>query len=283
MPVGSLPILKVVPPDDIADSYLKKDSGYIEATKLVSIGPAGQLHHDAARAYKALAFLCMSVGLPLTYTYGGTYRNYGNQVTLFLQRYVTTPIAGSSTKVWNGVTYWLRKGMAMAAVPGTSNHGWGIAVDFAFDSDVSDGIGPDDAATITSHPQWLQFKIFATACGFSWESTSEPWHLRLITGSHPTQKVLDVEAIMYPTTQPSEEDDEMSNVRFVRHKGFINVFMLGAGPAISVAGEVMATYPDAPRIFIEDNQPFLRSLCFQSGIDMNNNSQLIAGGIPGGF
>lgn len=85
----------------------------------------------------------------------------------------------------------------------------------------------------------------------------------------------DVLALTNPSQQ---EDDEMSNVRFVRHNGYINVFMLGAGPAISVAGEVMASYPGAPQVFIPDNKPFLKSLCFQSGLDMTDPKQLIPGG-----
>lgn len=78
---------------------------------------------------------------------------------------------------------------------------------------------------------------------------------------------------------PIQEDDEMTNIRFVRHNGYINVFMVGAGPAISIAEEVMKSYPtDTPRVFIKENIPFLRSLCFQSGLDMNDEKQLVPGG-----
>lgn len=216
MVVGPLPVKQVTPPNDLLGIYMKTDSGNLDTSLLVNIGPSGNLHHDAARAYKALAFMCMAIGLPLTYTYGGTYRNYQAQISLFLQRYSPDYIPEAATKVWNGKTYWIKPGVAMAAVPGTSNHGWGIAIDFAFDSDVSDGIGPDDAATITSHPQWPAFKQYALDCGFSWESTSEPWHLRLVTGSAMTQTVLNAEAIMYPdqpkpnpvpNPTPTPEDD----------------------------------------------------------------------------
>lgn len=79
--------------------------------------------------------------------------------------------------------------------------------------------------------------------------------------------------------QPSE-DDEMSNVRFVRHTGFINVFMIGAGPALSVPQEVIDTYPpDTPKIFFKEaNYPALKALCFQAGLDRNNPSELVPGG-----
>lgn len=202
MSVGPLRIVTVVPPDDLVGIYQRTDSGKLDPSLLVDIGPSGRLHHDAARAFNALAFICISLGLPLTYTYGGTYREYQSQVKLFLQRYTTTVLAGRPTKRWQGKLYYQRPGTAMAAVPGTSNHGWGIAVDFAFDSDPSNGVGPNNAATITSHPQWVGFKLAALACGWSWESTSEPWHLRLVTGSVPTQRVLDVEAFIAGNDTP---------------------------------------------------------------------------------
>jgi hypothetical protein len=219
----TLIVKQVIPPDDLVTIYMKQDSGKLPDSMLVNIGPSGNLHHDAARSYRALAFMCMAIDLPLTYTYGGCYRSYQSQVTLFLQRYSPTYLAGRPTKVWQGKTYWQKPNTAMAAVPGTSNHGWGIAVDFAFDSNPTDGIGPDDAASISSHPQWPTFQKYALDCGWSWEAQSEPWHLRLVTGSIPTQTVLNAEKVMYPTPNPpaptpnptptplpEEDDDDMA-------------------------------------------------------------------------
>lgn len=204
MSVGALMIKPVIFPTDLVPLYNngKGESGRLPAGLLTAVGPQGQAHHEAARAFKALGFLCMgfSTPLPLTYTYGGTYRSYADQVTLFNQRYEYPAIPGRATKTWMGKRYSIRYGangrpLAMAAVPGTSNHGWGLAFDFAFDGDVRDGIGPDDAHTITSHPQWDQFKAAALSCGFSWETTSEPWHMRLVTGG-VNQRVLDVESFI---------------------------------------------------------------------------------------
>lgn len=59
----------------------------------------------------------------------GGYRSYELQVSTFLSRYSTTPSSIGDKRVWNGVSYWRHAGAA-AAVPGTSNHGWGMAVDF---------------------------------------------------------------------------------------------------------------------------------------------------------
>ena len=64
----------------------------------------------------------------------GAYRTYAGQRSLFQERYVKSDTGGSS-KVWNNTRYWLKQGMAMAAVPRTSNHGWGCAVDVALGGD----------------------------------------------------------------------------------------------------------------------------------------------------
>jgi len=56
---------------------------------------------------------------------------YYCQTETFLRRYSPTWLAGRSSKTWQGRTYWLRPGQAMAAVPGTSNHGWGTTADVA--------------------------------------------------------------------------------------------------------------------------------------------------------
>lgn len=75
-----------------------------------------------------------------------------------------------------------------------------------------------------------------------------------------------------------QEDDEMSNVRFVRNSGYINVFLVGAGPALSVSEDIMKSYPaDTPKIF-QNNPQSLKAMCFQSGLDMHNASDLVPGG-----
>lgn len=56
------------------------------------------------------------------------YRSYERQVDMFTQRYVKG--GSNKSKTWNGVTWGLRPGNAMAATPGRSNHGLGLAIDF---------------------------------------------------------------------------------------------------------------------------------------------------------
>jgi hypothetical protein len=200
---GMLPTPAVVLPHDL-DGVT---NGRLPSDMLVSIGPSGRLHWHAAMAWFELSHWAASVGLPLTYTYGGTYRSYEQQETLFRQRYTTVP-NGRESKTWNGVRWYLNPGVASAAVPGTSNHGWGLAVDVAYDGDTSDGVGPDDALGITSHPRWPDLVAVATSFGWGWEwssETAEPWHIRYFKGVAPAIDPPEVAA------QPLNvlEDDDM--------------------------------------------------------------------------
>lgn len=68
-------------------------------------------------------------GRPLLIT--DSYRPHAEQVAVF-RRYFTTDYAASAKldrKVWDGRTWWRRPGFPSAAVPGTSVHGKGAALD----------------------------------------------------------------------------------------------------------------------------------------------------------
>jgi LAS superfamily LD-carboxypeptidase LdcB len=107
------------------------------------------------------------------------------------------PVTCSRTsKVWNGQTWWLRRGMAQVATPGQSNHGWGLAVD----------VGLWDASARTVLPvdgnAWFWGWLLGNAASFglSWEVLSEPWHLRYVAGDAIPQRVLDIEAFLGAAT-----------------------------------------------------------------------------------
>ena len=138
---------------------------------MIKVAPlgAGYLVPEAAAAWRNLQNAASAAGFTLTMT--GAYRSYDQQVQLFNERYSTSNTGGSS-KVWNGTQYWLKPNMAMAAVPGTSNHGWGCAVDTALG-----GYGANAKTVDSAFLQWALKN--AAANGWSWEVQSEPWHLRL--------------------------------------------------------------------------------------------------------
>lgn len=191
-------------------------NGVLDQSLLAPVGDRGLLHHTAARAWRPLVALAARAGFGLTYTYGGTYRTYGEQVALFRQRYTTTIRPMAPSKVWAGVRYWQLPNTAMAAVPGTSNHGLGLAVDTAI------GSGPGNVTGIGPRLDWM----LATApqFGWSWETQSEGWHIRYIGGDTPPPAVLLYEASLGiqptvpssspattpETTTPAPTEDDMT-------------------------------------------------------------------------
>jgi peptidoglycan hydrolase-like protein with peptidoglycan-binding domain len=147
-------------------------NGQIPLDRMIKVAPigAGYLLPEAAAAWRNLQNAATAAGFTLTMT--GAYRTYDQQVALFGERY-TTENTGRSSKSWKGVQYWLKPGVAMAAVPGTSNHGWGCAVDAALS-------GYGSAAQGVGEP-FLSWAVQnAASSGWSWETQSEAWHLRLV-------------------------------------------------------------------------------------------------------
>lgn len=190
--MSHLPILPVVKPSDLVGQA----NGHLPENLLREVGPAGKLHHLAARAFVAMRNAAQAEGFHLTYTYGGCFRSYAAQEALFRRRYTPTydfaVNTTASSRYWQGQKWWKLRGVAAAASPGSSNHGWGLAIDLALDSDPSDGLGPDDAIYIAPALDWLVAN--AWRYGFSWELQSEPWHVRYIAGNAVPAAVLDYEA-----------------------------------------------------------------------------------------
>lgn len=156
--------------------------------------PLVRLAHAPARAWLAMRAAALVVGLVLEATSAAdSYRLYAIQERIFRERYTTTRLPGRPTKVWNGVTWWQRPGTAVAAVPGTSNHGLALAIDLI--------TSPAILAWLLEH---------AERFGFSWELQSEPWHLHYFAGDNIPAAVL---AYENGTTNPPEEDDMAASPR----------------------------------------------------------------------
>lgn len=88
---------------------------------------------DAANALDRLAVpFEKKFKKPLKGAYG--YRSYEVQERIFLERYDHTPRRGNTyanggIKRWKGQTWHKKPGVSVAAQPGYSNHGWGLAID----------------------------------------------------------------------------------------------------------------------------------------------------------
>lgn len=184
------PVTPVIKPTDLKDA----NNGMLPDALLVTVPmpntTSARLHHITARAWNALAAKVLTeFGVTLCCTSGvDTYRSYNNQVSTFYKRTVRV-----SYDVWaatpknrrrtfadgKGSSFFAFKpGVAPCATPGTSNHGWGLAIDMAI----------WDTNTHTVHNIGTNRTVFtwllnhARTYGFSWESQSENWHIRYVTG-----------------------------------------------------------------------------------------------------
>lgn len=158
------PVKPVVLPADLRGVT----PGALPPALLVEVKPYGWLHHLAADAYHALRSAAVTDGIkPFKPTSAGdTYRSLEMQRAGFMSRYQKQPIPGASTRTWNGETWYLKKGMAPMAVPGSSNHNLGIAVDIWTASG--------------TRLEWMLKNC--EKFGWSWEVQSEPWHIRYVAG-----------------------------------------------------------------------------------------------------
>ncbi len=165
-------------------------------------------------AMQAMILAAAEDGIDLRTT--GEYRSYVRQVALFNERYTTTPIPGRPTKWWNGQLWYQKPGVAMAATPGTSNHGLGLADDIAVELDGD----PDPESIDWPTIEWLRDN--APSFGFGLETRKELWHWHWIGGDRIPQRAVDVLAkygiplpdlagwlmtAPAPTPPPDEEDD----------------------------------------------------------------------------
>ena len=129
-------------------STLGEANGFLPASTLcpLSTGRGHRLRTDAAQAFERLqAAHATSFGRPLCVT--DSYRSYAAQVDVFARK------------------------PSLAAVPGTSQHGWGLAVDLCggvqnFGSEAHEWMRANAPAFGWHHPRWARQD----------GSKPEPWH-----------------------------------------------------------------------------------------------------------
>jgi hypothetical protein len=168
--------------DYIVPVKLPNDLKGVEPGKLPEhlLRPAtggGKLFWIAADAWNSMVAKAKADGVELKPTSAGdTYRTYESQKAGFLQRYSLEDTGTGSTKSFEGKTWYLKKGMAMLATPGKSQHNLGLAVDV-------------HSASEPKRLNWLIANV--KDFGFSWEVVpSEPWHLRYVCGDTPPPAVV---------------------------------------------------------------------------------------------
>lgn len=161
-------------------------NGQLPERQLVACGiPGFRMVRPAARAMKALVASAREAGFELTAT--GTYRSLEQQERLFRQRYSRFPLENAPTRTWNGDVWYQKPRTAIAAVPGTSNHGLGLAADLALIN--------KQGRVVSLPANCVRFLINeAPRFGFHAELQSEPWHWTYTEGDKTPQAVLDFEA-----------------------------------------------------------------------------------------
>ncbi|TQL58519.1 M15 family metallopeptidase [Rarobacter faecitabidus] len=146
-------------------------NGKLTVLSLKAVGGGHKFEKRAAASWLRMVEAAKADGITLTLT--DSYRPYAVQETIFRARYTTTCIAGRPSKLWQGKRWYQRPGTATAAVPGTSNHGWGLAADIAGVYYAVGGQRGAAAAWLAQHagkfgwvrPAWAFEALF-------WE----PWH-----------------------------------------------------------------------------------------------------------
>jgi len=170
-----------------------KKPSQITPAMLRKLSVGGQMHHCAARAFEAMKAAAAADGVKLAPTSAGdTFRSIETQTKGFLTRYQKELIPGASTRTWNGVKWYLKKGNAPLAAPNDdpktcSRHMMGIAIDIANTGN-------------KKIMDWLLAN--EQKFGFSHEVVEMPgaesWHIRFTEGKVMPQAVLDYEATLPP-------------------------------------------------------------------------------------
>lgn len=106
-------------------------NGMLPAHLLSNVKPFGQLYWKAGAAWSAMLAAAKKDGLEFSHV--GMYRSLAEQEKLFKARYSKKPTGRKPEilRAYKGETWYLRKGMAPAATPGRSNHGFACAVDIS--------------------------------------------------------------------------------------------------------------------------------------------------------
>lgn len=189
-PVKQPADLKGVTPGKVPDSLLRPVKG------------GGKMFWIAACAWDAMVEKAKAEGVELKPTSAGdTYRTYESQLGAFKQRYQLEDTGTGSTRTFEGKKWFLKKGMAPLAAPGTSQHNTGLAVDV-------------HSAAEPKRLNWLIANV--KDFGFSWEVVpQEPWHLRYCDGDTPPPAVeayMEKNGVTKPSAQLTATGEKKSEL-----------------------------------------------------------------------
>lgn len=113
----------------IPKSLERFSNGMLPDNVLKKVKCGGRMFVRAAEDFNDMYNAALGAGIELVNI--GDYRSYEAQKALFFQRYSKRDEGRKPrvTRVWEGATYFLRKGASPSSTPGKSNHGYALAVD----------------------------------------------------------------------------------------------------------------------------------------------------------
>ncbi|TXH51198.1 MAG: hypothetical protein E6Q97_18925 [Desulfurellales bacterium] len=171
-----LPQRGVTMPSDLPG----RPTGMLKPHLLADIDHGEKLHHIAARSWLAMREMARRDGVNVSVG-ADAYRPYADQERIFLNRYFTVAKFRAGAVWWNGRWWIKRAGEDVAAVPGTSWHGSGLAVDIA----------EHYRSTQSRVVQWL--KNNGPTYGWYAHVVGEVWHWEYCLGDNLPQVVIDFE------------------------------------------------------------------------------------------
>jgi peptidoglycan hydrolase-like protein with peptidoglycan-binding domain len=128
----TLPFIKLVVP-----TALKQyKNGQLAESVLAPVKTGGKMYAPVAAQFNKMYDAALAAGFKLKNV--GDYRSFQGQLSMFMDRYVTTDTGTGVTRQYEGKTWYLKKGKAPSAAPDPtglkgSNHGWGLAIDLGYD------------------------------------------------------------------------------------------------------------------------------------------------------
>lgn len=245
------------PPMALPPGLTWEMNGAMPIDLMVEVETGMWMHVYAAPAWKEFRWhIFLKYGWILTAE--EAYRNEETQRYYFYDRYTTDiskadmlldGVTPRSVKRYQGRSYYILPGKALAAAPKTSSHGFGLAVDAR--ERLADG-----TTVALTEERIEQLVAEAYLFGFGWESQSEPWHLRYVLG------------YQWPTTieppKPTEEQMAALHRIISGTPGDAEFIRFDSGRLIHVGPGESAAWPDVP-VFVEGNPDAYIRLCEASG------------------
>ncbi len=212
LPPATRPALNVPKPLFDVKNFLPpgitpEHNGRMPADKLKKIHCGGLLYIDAARAWLAMVRAAaqdkvfLNVNAPFK-----TYRKFDSQVAVFKKRFAPAAqntFSDDAIRVeFEGAIWQLKPEFAYAAIPGTSSHGYGLAVDIG-------NTGKRDVK------DWLAKN--AEQFGFVKEYDFETWHFTYVKSREGIPaRVLEIEKLPPEPTFTAEEIQRASGCEWLK-------------------------------------------------------------------